>query len=110
MISSRYTYQQLHKYEMGINRIASGRLYRIAQALGVEVSFFYEGIDALPGVGEPTAQQRILLELIRNVVAIADRRQQEAFCTLARSLAYPDHATDEASNLAADGEVIHLAS
>ena len=34
------TYQQAHKYEKGINRIAGGRLYAIAQALGVEVSFF----------------------------------------------------------------------
>ena len=32
------TYQQAHKYEKGINRIAAGRLYTIAQALGVEVS------------------------------------------------------------------------
>jgi transcriptional regulator with XRE-family HTH domain len=37
------TYQQAHKYEKGINRISAGRLYRIAQALGVEVSYFFEG-------------------------------------------------------------------
>ena len=29
------TYQQAHKYEKGINRVAAGRLYHIAQALGV---------------------------------------------------------------------------
>ena len=40
------TYQQAHKYERGINRIAGGRLYAIAQALGVEVGFFFEGIGA----------------------------------------------------------------
>jgi transcriptional regulator with XRE-family HTH domain len=37
------TYQQAHKYEKGINRVAAGRLYRIAQALGVEVGYFFEG-------------------------------------------------------------------
>ena len=31
------TYQQQHKYEKGINRIAAGRLYDIARALGVEI-------------------------------------------------------------------------
>ena len=31
------TYQQAHKYEKGINRVAAGRLYHIAQALGVDV-------------------------------------------------------------------------
>ena len=35
------TYQQAHKYEKGVNRIAGGRLYTIAQALGVEVGYFY---------------------------------------------------------------------
>ena len=39
------TYQQAHKYEKGVNRIAGGRLYTIAQALGVEVGYFYEGLE-----------------------------------------------------------------
>ena len=39
------TYQQAHKYEKGINRIAAGRLSSIARALGVEVSYFYEGMS-----------------------------------------------------------------
>jgi transcriptional regulator with XRE-family HTH domain len=39
------TYQQAHKYEKGINRVAAGRLYSIAQGLGVEVSYFFEGLD-----------------------------------------------------------------
>ena len=38
------TYQQAHKYEKGINRVAAGRLYHIAQALGVEVGYFFEGL------------------------------------------------------------------
>jgi transcriptional regulator with XRE-family HTH domain len=40
------TYQQAHKYEKGINRIASGRLYNIAQALGVDIGYFFEGLTA----------------------------------------------------------------
>ena len=39
------TYQQAHKYEKGINRIASGRLFTIAQALGVDVGYFFDGMD-----------------------------------------------------------------
>jgi transcriptional regulator with XRE-family HTH domain len=34
------TCQQAHKYEKGINRVAAGRLYSIAQALEVEVGYF----------------------------------------------------------------------
>ena len=39
------TYQQAHKYETGINRISAGRLYQIAQALGVEISYFFEDVE-----------------------------------------------------------------
>ena len=81
------TYQQAHKYEKGINRIAGGRLYAIAQALGVEVSFFYEGIGTEAGAFKPTPKQRLLLELTRNFSSITSRRQQEAVCSLARALA-----------------------
>ena len=94
------TYQQAHKYEKGVNRIACGRLYTIAQALGVEVRYFYEGMEALPGQFEPTAQQRLVLELSRNFVAISDRRRQEAIGDLARALANPDmpeNPTDDAA-------------
>jgi len=43
------TFQQVQKYEKGLNRIGAGRLYRIAQILGVPASFFFEG---LPEVGD----------------------------------------------------------
>src|SRR5688500_20373226 len=39
------TYQQAHKYETGINRISAGRLFQIAQALGVEISYFFEDVE-----------------------------------------------------------------
>jgi transcriptional regulator with XRE-family HTH domain len=40
------TYQQAHKYEKGVNRVAAGRLYNIAQALGVDVGYFFEGLES----------------------------------------------------------------
>src|SRR5215218_765927 len=39
------TYQQAHKYEKGINRIAAGRLSSIARTLGVDVNWFFEGME-----------------------------------------------------------------
>src|SRR5690349_17911489 len=81
------TYQQAHKYEKGINRVAGGRLYTIAQALGVEVSYFYEGLGTKADACKPTSQQRLLFEMGRNFTSIPDRRQQEALCGLARALA-----------------------
>ena len=37
------TFQQVQKYEKGVNRISAGRLYEISAALGVQVAYFYEG-------------------------------------------------------------------
>jgi transcriptional regulator with XRE-family HTH domain len=48
---SGVTYQQAHKYEKALNRIAAGRLYLIARALGVQVGYFYEGYRPEPSQG-----------------------------------------------------------
>jgi len=82
------TYQQEHKYEKGINRIAAGRLYEMARVLGVEVSHFYEGLQSDRSFA-PTTQQRLLLELTRSFVNITNQRHREALATLARALAEP---------------------
>ena len=84
------TYQQAHKYEKGINRIAAGRLSRIAQALGVEVGYFYEGLTSTPEAVQVTPKQRQMLELTRNFMALPSRKHQEAICNLARVMANAD--------------------
>jgi len=80
------TYQQAHKYERGINRISAGRLYEIAQVLGVPVSFFYEGLegDSAPELND---RQRMCLELARNFASISNEKHQEALSQMARALA-----------------------
>jgi transcriptional regulator with XRE-family HTH domain len=80
------TYQQAHKYEIGINRISAGRLAAIAKALGVGVGYFFEGL-ASGCAAEPNAQQRLLLDLARDFAAIPNRKFQEAVCAMARVLA-----------------------
>jgi transcriptional regulator with XRE-family HTH domain len=79
------TYQQAHKYEKGINRVAAGRLHNIAQALGVDVSYFFEGLGS-EKTFSATPQQRMLLELARNFVSIPERKHRDAICSLARAL------------------------
>jgi len=37
-------FQQIQKYETGMNRVSASRLYDIATALDVPVSFFFEGV------------------------------------------------------------------
>ena len=49
------TFQQIQKYEKGLNRIGAGRLWEIARILGVRVEYFYEGLqqDDVPIDGTP---------------------------------------------------------
>lgn len=43
------TFQQVQKYEKGVNRVSAGRLYEIASVLEVPVGFFFDGAeDAQP--------------------------------------------------------------
>ncbi len=39
------TYQQLQKYERGVNRVGASRLFNLGRALDVPVSFFYEDLS-----------------------------------------------------------------
>ena len=39
------TFQQVQKYEKGVNRISAGRLFDVAKVLDVTISYFYQGVD-----------------------------------------------------------------
>jgi transcriptional regulator with XRE-family HTH domain len=39
------TFQQIQKYEKGVNRIGASRLYEFSQILRVPVSYFFEGLE-----------------------------------------------------------------
>ena len=45
------TFQQVQKYEKGANRIAAGRLYRIAKLFEVSLESLYNGLEAPTGKG-----------------------------------------------------------
>ena len=90
------TYQQAHKYEKGINRVAAGRLYSIARALGVEVGYFYERLE-IGGGFALSPSQRMLLDLARNFLNIPDPKHREAVAKLARALAEGENGDDRAA-------------
>jgi transcriptional regulator with XRE-family HTH domain len=95
------TFQQIQKYEKGINRIGASRLFDLAQVLGVPVQFFYEQApttDSQPFVSEGFADpaessiveflnSRDGVELNRAFVRITDPKARRAIVELVRSLA-----------------------
>jgi transcriptional regulator with XRE-family HTH domain len=67
------TFQQVQKYERGVNRIGASRLFRMAEALDVPISFFFddlpeESIHSRPAMPEQLSSDsmtREVLEFIR---------------------------------------------
>ena len=87
-------FQQIQKYETGMNRISASRLWDIAQALGVSISFFFEGFDEEERAPESTIADvqrgdlladKEALELVRSYYAIPEAQRRRLF-DLARVL------------------------
>lgn len=85
-------FQQIQKYETGANRVSASRLWDIAEALDVPVSFFFEGIE------EETQSQgsdskvpadllgdKEALDLVRSYYSIPENQRRRLF-ELARVL------------------------
>lgn len=88
------TFQQVQKYERGLNRIAASRLYDMARILGVDLAFFFEDMQEdvsdkspsrMAGIRDAQAsefkpdpmQRRETLELVRNYYRIKDNSMRK---------------------------------
>jgi len=84
-------FQQIQKYETGMNRVSASRLWDIVDALDVPVSFFFEGLDstsqqpAPAGLPEDILSDKEALELVRSYYAIPENQRRRLF-ELARVL------------------------
>jgi transcriptional regulator with XRE-family HTH domain len=84
-------FQQIQKYETGMNRVSASRLWDIAEAVDVPISFFFEGIDSEAGEsassmipGDIMADKEAL-ELVRSYYSIPENQRRRLF-ELARVL------------------------
>lgn len=98
------TFQQVQKYEKGINRIGASRLYDLSKTLGVPIAYFYEEAP-IPALGMAEDQEeygekkpgddgvyeflstREGLELNKAFVKISDPRVRRTIVDLVRNLA-----------------------
>lgn len=84
-------FQQIQKYETGMNRVSASRLWDIAGALGVEVAFFFEGLDSemieadYGGMPSDVLTDKEALDLLRSYYAIPENQRRRLF-ELARVL------------------------
>lgn len=85
-------FQQIQKYETGMNRVSASRLWDIAAVLEVPIAFFFEGLEAAGTLaGEGAAPEHDLmadkeaLSLVRIFHAIPEQQRRRLF-DLARVL------------------------
>jgi transcriptional regulator with XRE-family HTH domain len=107
------TFQQVQKYERGVNRVGASRLFDISRVLDVPISYFFddmpEGMSESPVSGprgrmhgfaetqEPFAvgvddhlTKRETLELVRAYYRITDPAMRKRMFDLMKSLATPE--------------------
>ena len=86
-------FQQIQKYETGMNRVSASRLWDIAETVGVPVSFFFEGLDQATAAADRAPADmpndlladREALDLVRSYYAIPEDQRRQLF-ELARVL------------------------
>ncbi len=86
-------FQQIQKYETGANRVSASRLWDIADALGVEVAHFFEGLEAEKDKADSVPDNipadligdKEAMDLVRSYYAIPENQRRRLF-ELARVL------------------------
>jgi len=93
------TFQQVQKYEKGVNRIGAGRLYQISEILSVPINYFYEGFVGVDDRGhaanDDTATKPVMeflssgegLQLTLAFMRIKDGKVRKRVIDLIKSLA-----------------------
>lgn len=106
------TFQQVQKYERGANRISASKLFEVARALDVPVSFFFQDMaqdvsDAMRGMAEVAAepfeheqlQRRETADLVKAFYRIVNPHVRKRVLDLVKSL-----SVAESGGLADNGE------
>ncbi len=91
------TFQQVQKYERGANRVGASRLFELAKALNVPVSYFFDDLpdeeEAAPAsagavsMDEDPMRRRETVELVRAYYRITDDSARRKLYELMRSIA-----------------------
>ena len=95
------TFQQVQKYENGANRIGASNLYKISKTLGVDVAFFYEGVESIGESETPTElsdvpqatfesdpmSSREAIELMHNFYRVKDESVRRRLAQFVKTLA-----------------------
>lgn len=88
------TFQQIQKYEKGVNRVGAARLQQVATVLDVPVAFFFDDdvLGKRAGGGKREVESLLFLDsafslrLLRAYASVKDRKVQRQFVSLIESI------------------------
>ena len=96
------TFQQIQKYERGVNRVGASRLHQLGRVLDVPVSYFFDEMPAAaphgsaagfaeekPGFEHDPMARRETLELVRAYYRIGDEKVRRRIFDLVKAIAGP---------------------
>jgi transcriptional regulator with XRE-family HTH domain len=88
------TFQQVQKYEKGVNRVGAGRLQQIAKILKVSPTYFFDDVTRLNGGEElfSLLDTSYSLRIVKAFARISDPRLRQNAVELIESIA---EATDQ---------------
>jgi DNA-binding XRE family transcriptional regulator len=82
------SFQQVQKYESGVNRVSASTLYELATTLEVPITFFFEGLDGMVpseiDVGDPF--DRHAMGLVKRLRALRDPTQKRLVGEMLRAI------------------------
>ncbi len=95
------TFQQVQKYEKGVNRIGASRLFELSDLLEVPIQYFYDGYgdaDSANGFAEPDVAEAFMelvnspdgVHLCRYFAEIKDPQVKKRVLDLVKSIAETD--------------------
>ena len=85
------TFQQVQKYEKGVNRVAASRLHAIATALEVPVTHFFEGATRPKGANATGLDEALtrpdVIELVKLYASVGSAKVRKRILELVRAMA-----------------------
>lgn len=85
-------FQQIQKYESGVNRVSASRLWAIADALATPIEYFFDGLDDAIGIETATHKETDEIRDTRTISLVRDFRrlpetQKRAVLAIVKSMA-----------------------
>ena len=84
------SFQQIQKYEKGVNRVGSGRLHQIAEIFKVSIGSFYSGAVKQKDINAPSPfdllADALTMQMVREFGKMTDKKTRRAILAVVEAM------------------------